>query len=294
MLQAIALDAITCYVRHSPIELGKWRLALRSINWVRHLGPRMGKRMVRTKQGFRMLLYLNDWVDQHIFATGEFEPEVVAIVSSLIKPGSCAIDIGANVGYFSLLFAQLAGPFGKVIAFEPQPDVHARLLQNLSLNPRLTVSMRSEAVSDSQGYVAFYCGSDDHSGIASLRARADAAAVVNVTTARLDDILNFDNRIDLVKIDVEGAEHRVIDGMEYILDRWHPDLLVEVSDCYLREVGSSGKELCERLWARDYQMFRLQCNGLEPVQQWFDELPGQFNAFFTTRERLPSELKQLR
>jgi hypothetical protein len=132
-LQSFAVGALARYVRHCPVDAGKWRLARPSIDLVRKHGPTMGKRTVRTKYGFRMKLELSDWVDQHIFATGDYEPDVVAVIRNCLHQGMTAVDVGANVGFFSLLFAKLIGPSGNVLAFEPQPVVLTRLRENIRL-----------------------------------------------------------------------------------------------------------------------------------------------------------------
>lgn len=290
MLDTIALGAISGYVRHSPLELGKWRLALRSIQMARQIGPRMGARTVRTKHRFRMRLDLRDWVDQHIYATGEYEPDVLAVAKLALRPGMTAIDVGANVGFFSLLFASLVGPCGKTVAFEPQPRAYARLTENLTLNQSMTIDLRKVAVSDREGEFDFYCGPVDHSGVASLRPLDDKAERISVPTATCDSLLAGFEQVNLIKIDVEGAETRVIHGMSATIDRCRPDLIVEVSDRYLQEMGSSGRELCSLLSERGYEMYQIDWNGLAPLAGWNDSLPDQFNALFTFE---PTRFSQL-
>ncbi len=237
-----------------------------------------------------MELDLTDWVDQHIYATGEYEPDVLAVAKAVLRPGMTAVDIGANVGFFSLLFATLVGPQGKVISLEPQPRVHDRLVKNLALNPSLAVDVRKVAASDSAGELSFYCGPADHSGVASLRPLDAAAERITVPTASGDDLLCDCRQIDLIKIDVEGAETRVIRGLSATLDRCQPDLVVEVSNRYLQEMGSSGRELCGMLCSRGYQMFQIDWSGLTPLAGWNDGLSDQFNALFT---QYPQRFKRL-
>ncbi len=281
MLQTLLLSATTNYVRHSPILYGKWRIALQSIAMTRRLGPSMGTRTVRTSHGFRMGLALADWVDQHIYATGEYEPDVLAVVKETLRDGMTAVDIGANVGFFSLLFATLVGQSGKVISFEPQPRAYDRMTQNLALNRALRVNLHKIAASDGVGEVSFYCGPEDHSGIASLRPLGATAQRIVVAAAPADSLLQEVARVDLIKIDVEGAEARAIKGLTLTLDRCRPDVIIEVSNRYLAEMRSSGRELCGLLSDRGYQMFQIGWNGLAPLAGWNDNLPDQFNALFT-------------
>ena len=84
-----------------------------------------------------------------------------------------------------------------------------------------------------------------------------------------------------MKVDIEGAETRVVSGLQKTIARWKPHLVVEVSNAYLTQMGSSATELCERLLTRGYGMFRIGWDGLTECRQWHDGLPDQFNALFT-------------
>lgn len=281
MLQELALGAVTKYVRHSPVQIAKWRLALKTVQWVRRFGPQMGSRTVRTKYGFRMRLNLADWVDQHIFATGDYEPEVIEVAKHSIAPGNTVIDIGANVGFFSLLFSTLVGRNGKVTSFEPQPSAVTRLNENVRLNQHLQVNVHQLAASDVTGTLSFYCGPEDHSGVASLRSIDHFSRRIDVNTAPLDEIIPAQQQVHLIKIDVEGAEAKVIAGATRTIGMWRPDIVVEVSNSYLKQMGSSGAELCEAFFQFGYSMYHIDWKGLRNCPVWTESLPDQFNALFT-------------
>ena len=289
-LHSLAVDGLSRYVRHVPIDLGKWRLSLRSIELVRRYGTTMGARTIRTKHGFRMKLNLADWVDQHIYATGEFEPDVIAVVSRLLQTGMTAVDIGANVGFLSMLFATIVGPNGRVIAFEPQPVAINRLQHNLDLNPNIRVELHQFAASDEDGEIKFNCGPNDHSGIGSMRQLNRASKGISVRTVTVDSILDPKLRVNLVKVDVEGAELKVISGMKETITRWKPDLIVEVSHSYLTQMGGSAAELCNTLRSFGYSMFQIGWQGLAEFDGWHSGLPDQFNAVFTTRPSIIADM----
>jgi hypothetical protein len=94
----------------------------------------------------------------------------------------------------------------------------------------------------------------------------------------------------LIKIDIEGAEHLALQGMVDLLRTSHPDLILEMTDEFLRQMGSSSAELYAYLTRFGYRMYRIDWDGFIPCGQWDDGLPRQFNALFTVRESLPREL----
>jgi FkbM family methyltransferase len=278
----LALEVLAAYVRHAPIDIGKWRLALRSIELVRKYGTKLGARTIRTKHGFRMKLNLADWVDQHIYATGEFEPDVIAVARRFLQTGMTALDIGANVGFLTMVFSSIVGGRGRVIALEPQPVAINRLKVNLELNPDVYVELHQIAASDEEGEINFNCGPFEHSGIGSIRQLNRESKQISVRTVKVDSILDPQLRINLVKIDVEGAELKVISGMQETIARWKPDLIIEVSDSYLTQMGGSAAELCNTLCSFGYSMFQIGWDGLTKIDGWHSGLPDQFNAVFTT------------
>ena len=287
MLGPLALRAVSAYARHAPLTLARWRVERLALKLSRTYGPDLGLTRVRTRSGLQMDLDLGDWVDQHVYAVGLYEVGVAGVAASLLTAGATAVDIGANIGFFSLLFGQLVGPSGRVLAFEPQPRIVDRLVRNVGLNPNLPIQVDARAVSDAPGRLEFFNGSPGHSGIASLRRREDASDVTTVEVVALDEVLGEDHHVQLIKIDIEGAELHALRGMQRTIEKCSPDLIVEVSDHFLRGMGGSGRELCEHLWQYGYTMYVIDYDGCRQVGEWSDSLPAQFNALFTKRSKLP-------
>lgn len=289
-LQTWPLRLISSYLRRSDLELGRWRLELFAIKSARKYGGLVGSRTVRTKDGFRLALKLNDWVDQHIYATGDYEKPTSRVIRALLCPGDYVVDGGANIGYFTLLASTAVGDSGTVLAFEPAVPVRRRLTENVQINQRTNVLIRPEALSDSAGSVTLNVGPTSHSGISSLRPICDAAETLLVETVCLDDIVDSSQKIALIKLDVEGAEHKAIRGMRQTIRHYHPDLIVEVSPSFLQEMGDDAQSLFNELRECGYRMLRIDWDGLVPVNHWHGELGDQFNALFTTKVDLPQEL----
>lgn len=289
-MRQLLLPPLAHYLRHFPLQRGKWRFHKTAIDWGRQFGNQLGTKTVRTKHGFQMELRLEDWVDQHIYATGDYEPEMVIAAQEILRPGDIAVDIGANIGFFSLLFAKCVGKNGRVISLEAQPAVYQRLRHNAAINSELNVQTIEVAATDFEGTLEFHCGPVDHSGVGSIRSRGSDGEKITVNAVRGDRILRDSGAIRLMKIDVEGAETKVIAGLKDTLQRFHPDILMEVSDGYLRESGSSAEELDRSLRDMGYYVLMLCHDGLVEIDQWSKQLPDQYNALFTNRRELVEKL----
>lgn len=238
-----------------------------------------------------MELQLHDWVDQHIYATGDFEDYTVQVFVHLLARGDTVVDIGANIGFFSILAAQTVGPEGLVIAFEPAPETRQRLERNLALNRIDNVLVRQEAVSDTDGEAVFFAGRREQSGGASLRAMSNSPSQYPVRVSRFDGMAWPHPSPRLVKIDIEGAELAALKGMAGLLRDSGPDLILEVTDSFLLQMGSSAQALTQYLFSFGYRCYMIDWDGLIPVDEWSTALPNQYNALFTRRAILPSGLR---
>jgi FkbM family methyltransferase len=186
---------------------------------------------------------------QHLVKFGKsFEADVLQRFLELIRPGSVILDIGANVGLFSLVGAEAAGTNGKILAFEPQPFTHATLLRNLSLNGAGNVRTFPIALSDQPGRItlsvpkevrATYSYGDSY---LSIDPSAHDDPMAQIECKRLDDVLAEQgiDRVDLIKIDVEGAEYLCLKGATMLLDSQHkPVILMECDETLCRRFGHS-------------------------------------------------------
>jgi len=192
------------------------------------------------------------------------------------------LDIGANIGFFALLGARLVGPTGCVHAVEAAPEIAAMLRANLALNPFHNVFLHELAVSDREGMLEFHTATRNHSGVSSIRDLGSrTATTTRVPGNTIDSLLSEIPSVTLAKLDVEGAEMLALRGMRQLLQRDQPYLIVELSDSYLRDLGSSASELCQFLTAGDYSLYRIDWDGIralnEPGGEQCDLLcvPGQ-------------------
>ena len=250
----------------------------------------MGQKTVRTRYGFRMRVDLGDWLGQYIYLTGGYEPPTARLIAGLIQPGDTVIDVGANAGFFTLLAATRVKESGRVLAFEPIPAVRAALERNIKLNGVRWVSLHGVALSNVAGTLTMYEGPRNHRGLSSLRPLDQAAATHSVTVKRLDDWLPVLGRVKLIKLDVEGAEQHVVEGMAALISRDMPYIVVEVTDAYLQKMGHSAASLLRLLNQKGYLVYRIGDDGLRQIKDPSTTWDAQFNALCCAAGRLPQPL----
>ena len=206
---------------------------------------------------------LRDWV----------EPEL-RFLERLLGPGEVFVDIGANIGLYTLKGARLVGPRGRVVAIEPGAEARAQLEANLGLNAFPWVTVVGKAVSDADGEAVLHhvdLGHDPQafSLIENLAADGRGEAVETVRLDRLVADLALP-RLDLIKIDVEGAEAMVLAGAQETLARFRPKIVFECN------AYPSARDATARAWGllagRGYHFLRLVEDRFEPV----DEPPQDF------------------
>lgn len=281
------LPLLACYLRNTSLEWGRYRLLTFARQTLRETGHKLGKRTLRTRHGFTMALELGDWIPQDIYLTGDFESTTSNLVKKLLKPGDTVIDAGANIGYFSLLFASCVGPTGHVHAFEPVPELVEKLRANISLNRFGHITVNPFALSDHEGTARFYTGPADNSGLSSLRQPRQSRGSFDVQLRPFDTLMpESDTSVSLVKIDVEGAELQVLRGMENMLRASRPNCLVEVTDGFLREMGDSSDALLDYFARLDYVCYMIGDNALSLIDPGHGNLPQQWNALFAPRETM--------
>ena len=167
------------------------------------------------------------------------EPGTGDVLRRLIQPGMAVADVGANIGLLTLVMAWATGPTGRVIAFEPEAVPRSNLEKMKHLNGLSWVEVRDQAVGASAGRLTFHVsGIIGHSSLYALP-DAEEARTVEVEVVRLDDVAPA-RRLDVVKIDVEGAELDVLSGMKGVIAR-NPDLaiLAEFGPEHLKRVGQT-------------------------------------------------------
>jgi FkbM family methyltransferase len=190
---------------------------------------------------FKMFVRLNDFFVGAVIANEKsYEPYVTAEICRLLEPGMVFVDVGANIGYFTLLAAALVGPEGSVIAFEPNTDNCDLLEQSITANAFDNISLHPYAVAESEQEFQLDVGGTNSNGRIidfSPQAVAGDGPLRLIRAVALDHFLVDEPRLDVIKMDIEGAEPRALQGMEQTIARHRPVLITEFSP-HLIEVTS--------------------------------------------------------
>ena len=175
---------------------------------------------------------LNDHVERHIYFLGAYEPVESYLFTSLIEPGQTVIDIGANVGQYSLLASKKVGEKGRVYAFEPVPANFQRLSENIRRNAINNIVLNRMAVwhENTTVNLGLHQAEDIQENHGSF-AIGGTASSVTAPAIVLDDFVKANQltRIDFIKMDIEGAEGFAIRGMQQTLANFKPAILMEVN-----------------------------------------------------------------
>lgn len=177
-------------------------------------------------QGYRMSA---DWEHFRSFVYGTWEPNVVQTVTSAVKPGMRIVDVGAHIGYYTLLFAKFVGPSGHIVAFEPSAANFTLLKKNVELNHLPNVQLFQEAVYSRAGDITINVPEEVHnSGNASIR-HLDQSKALQVKAVTLDSFCASSKfHPDFLKMDVEGSEYEVLLGGQEVIAQYRPKMLVEL------------------------------------------------------------------
>ncbi|MGH2919556.1 MAG: FkbM family methyltransferase [Solirubrobacteraceae bacterium] len=164
---------------------------------------------------------------------GTLEPAVVEAMVRTVRPGHVFYDIGANLGYFTLVASRMVGPDGRVIAFEPVPWCVDAVAANIALNDLRNAEVRAEAVGERSGHAHLRVVRDaSQSMLASLSRGADTREEIDVDVVAIDDLVAAGAipPPDVMKIDIEGAEILALDGMRETIARHQPRIICEIHE----------------------------------------------------------------
>jgi FkbM family methyltransferase len=192
----------------------------------------------------------------------------LAVADALVPAGGVVVDAGADVGFFTLRFAELVGPAGRVHAFEPNPRTRANIEALMGAEPQVTV--HPVALADAPGSAELHVPIEDGEPVGALgrlsRRHEGPSETVTVRTATLDESLGADaERVAFIKCDVEGAELAVLRGAQRTLECARPALLVEIE---YRHAGNRMGETLDLLARLDYAAWALGPSGIVPLAEF--------------------------
>jgi FkbM family methyltransferase len=207
----------------------------------------------------------SDFVQLMILVFGVWEPEISRVITSRLAQGGVFVDVGANVGYDSLLAAKLAD---KVVSIEANPLTFALLSENITQNAANNIRVVNKAVSDKAGLLALYdpLPGRDQGSVTTVEARG-GGKIATVESAPLDEILTWEElrQVSLIKIDVEGGEIPIV---RRILDRisLYPDRFCIIVEASPHEESVAWNALFERMSALSFNAFFIPN---EYTDEWY-------------------------
>lgn len=220
-------------------------------------------------RGMKMRLNL---VQERAYFLGTHELDVQSIIAEIVKPRMRVYNIGAHLGFFVLILSRLVGSEGRVISFEPNPEVRKRLVENLSLNDfngRALVD--GSALGDIDGTAEFSLALSDTQGRFTDLPYVKPGSVIQVLCKRLDTYVEEGNPVpDVILMDVEHAEGRVLRGMERTLENHRPIVVAELHG------ETAIKESWEEFKKHDYRVAKIP--GLGIVQSVNELVYGHYLA----------------
>ena len=217
-----------------------------------------------------------DLVQRQIFFQGYFEYHESVFMRKFLKPAQVFVDIGANIGWHTLIAASCVGPRGRVIGCEPATATFAQLAKNVELNHFGNVTLHRLGLGAQPGSFDIFECEEGNSGANSLYASCGQAPVESVTIENGDAFFQTHgiHQVDLCKIDVEGAEFDVLNGLKQTLaDRKISCMLIEANDAALRRSGHSADELISGLIGYGFRLRDPRTS--EPVLRASDVPRGQ-------------------
>jgi FkbM family methyltransferase len=223
-----------------------------------------------------------------------FEAYERALFSRVLRPGMVVVDIGANIGLYTLIAAEKVGREGRVIAYEPDPSNFQNLLSNLKLNGFDHVDARPKAVADQSRSLRLYL-SQLHRGLHQIHPFEGEARYVDVPGVSLDEDLKEIEKVNVIKMDVQGAECLALQGMQGLLSR-SPNVCI-FCEFWLEGIQKSGCDpkqfmvILENLGLHVYQIHESQREiRLIPKDSLFHSAPRELNLLMTRDPNLISQL----
>lgn len=254
---------VRSYVRDAPTELGKGRLVQRL---TRRLEGQARRATVELADGLKMELDLRTYIERYVYYTGFYRPWVLPYFDALLAPGRTVLDVGASIGAYALWAGRRVGPTGLVLALEPEWSSYAKLELNLALNGMPQVQPLCCAAADRDGVTPFHMNAEDHpnQGQSSLASQHVHARSVDVQCARIDTLRRERRlRIDVLKVDAQGAERVVLAGASQTLAEDRPAVMVRLHQAKCVAAGGDSTDVQRMLLEAGYDLAVIWPNRSE-------------------------------
>ena len=225
---------------------------------------------IKWYEGLNIYLRLGNDQSRCLYVSGSFEPNEIYWLGTVLKPGMCFLDIGANEGFYTTYAAKKVGPAGSVYAFEPSAREQTWLQRNINRNNLKNVIVFETALADKRGKAVLKIADHEHNGQNTLGVKFGHPGIssiyeVEVPITTIDELRDARllPKLDVLKIDVEGAEAMVLEGGKTALNNDRPTLIIELFEAALAAQGSSVAKVINLLEAANYRIL------------WFSNISGK-------------------
>jgi len=267
----LANELVLLYGARLPYHSGKWKVVERLVGALRLEEYYAGKSFKVRRQKLSWELHPDCLVQRSLYYLAWYEHRETNWIKRRVRPDWVFFDVGANFGYYSMLVSHFSGRRAQVYAFEPFAPNYRLLNRNKSLNDLGNLRTFKLALSDRDGGVEFLLPKEDNLGHGRILADASLATpervVERVESTTLDGFVrkNGVEKIDFIKVDIEGAEMLFLAGARETLARLRPTLMIECNLEGLAEFGTTGDRMLEALHGLGYDTYRLERSGLRPL-----------------------------
>ena len=217
--------------------------------------------------GVKTKLDLSKAVDKRLFLNG-FEKDTIDYFCKTIKEKDIVLDIGANIGIYSLIAGKRVGKFGKVYAFEPATKAYNNLLSNIELNKFDNIIPIKSGVSECSGTASFNICEDDAFNSLGGTPMREIVKKETIELTSIDDFVKKNNikKIDVIKVDTEGAEYLVFKGAEKTINIYKPILFFENNPSAQEGFKNNSNDLLKLIRSNNYRLYELENKKLVEIK----------------------------
>ncbi len=213
----------------------------------------------RVYQNKKIACNLSDHVQSRIYFFGAYEPIEAFLFTSLIKPDSHIVDAGANIGFYSLVSESFLGQQGMIYAFEPVPHNYNQLLKNIELSQSSNIKVFKKGLWNKTEVLEFSLDAEmeNNAGSFTLGNVQNAREKVKCEVTTLDSLVQEKqiSKVDLIKMDIEGAELMAIEGAQQTIDQFRPSVLMEINQGACQRMNYSSSKIDKIFLQKGYKIF---------------------------------------
>ncbi len=220
-------------------------------------------RTVKFKKDILLKLEVSDWVQENLYFLDAYEDSELLFMKHILKDGSVFIDIGANIGLYSLVASKIVKKNGSIYAFEPYPKNREAFNENIALNNFKNIVVENFAIAEKEGEIALFYNMDNANlGMVSAYV-TDLDNAVKVKTISLDNYVKNQHitKIDFIKLDIEGGEYTALLGMQEVLTNLSPILMIEILEYVPFTKNTNQDKIVSFLEKFGYQKWFISENG---------------------------------